>query len=348
MKIDFNLRKVVLLIGCILTACVIVAIPLSLLSNASNKTLDYIEVPLNWDKSYVEDATAYEEYNQKFATWDWSTYKPEETDTFTTYTVFNTESDMEFEERSFNTYERIELDIETYTTTNIDISKHDAEIAMLPENEAWDYISNGLWTSYPKGSFASNLDKLQKLKENNTETITVKCWYWKDPKDPYNLEKTTVTKVFAVNSKLARTFEHIFDDIYKHPSKPVINIGDGGMGTWVLRGKNHKASNTMSAHSLGVAIDINPSTGSFYVNGAWYGNAYGQKVMPETIWKQLPNVQKKYHVLYDGCPIVEIFKSYGFYWGGDWSSTKDAMHLSYIGDGSTARETGIKNYLERK
>ena len=162
------------------------------------------------------------------------------------------------------------------------------------------------------------------------------------------MSKKTITKTFAVNSKIASVFEHIFEDIYKHPSQPVINIGDKGMGTWVLRGKNHKDSNTMSSHSLGVAIDINPSTGSFYVNGKWYGNAYGQNKMPSSMWSQLPEVQKKYHVLYDGCPIVEIFKSYGFYWGGDWTSGTDAMHLSYIGDGSSARATGIKNFNERR
>ena len=147
---------------------------------------------------------------------------------------------------------------------------------------------------------------------------------------------------------IRNTFVHIFEDIYDDPSKPIINIADKGMGTWVLRGKNHNSANEMSAHALGCAIDINPSTGSVNINGKWYGNGYNQAVLSKEIWTQLPETHSKYHILYDGCPIVEVFKSYGFYWGGDWTSPKDCMHLSYIGDGSDARLIGVSNYEQRK
>jgi len=56
---------------------------------------------------------------------------------------------------------------------------------------------------------------------------------------------------------------------------------------------------TLSFHALALAIDIN-----------WGENSYGK---PGTI---------------RGTGIVEVFKKYGFTWGGDWS-TPDDMHFQY-------------------
>ena len=299
--------------------------------------LDGLKIPVSWDRSYVESSEAYE---IQFAYDDisWETVPPDAIEEFAAVTI-----DAKLPEASFSFAADGYASVKTPNQTASDV-----EIALMSENEAWEYITNGLWTEYPTSSFKANKSKLVELQQTNTETITVRVWYWANPDDETDMRKVTKTKTFAVNSKLARTFEHIFEDIYNDPMKPIINLADTAMGTWVLRGKNHNDSKTMSAHSLGVAIDINPSTGSFNVNGTWYGNAYGQRAMPESVWKLLPETHKKYHVLYNGSPIVEIFKSYGFYWGGDWKSGTDSMHLSYLGDGSSARKTGIANYNERK
>lgn len=298
--------------------------------------LSDVQVPVNWDRTYTENADDYAkqfEYDSS----SWSTVEPNAEEKFAAVTVDSPpEAAFEF---AADGYANVSVHSQTAS---------DRELALMTENKAWEYITNGIWTEYPTTSFNANKDKLVELQQTNTETITVKVWYWANPDSDTDMRKVTREKTFAVNSKLARTFEHIFEDIYNDPTKPVVNIGDSAMGTWVLRGKNHNGSKTMSAHSLGVAIDINPSTGSFNVNGTWYGNAYGQKAMPEYIWKQLPECHKKYHVLYNGSPIVEIFKSYGFYWGGDWKSGTDSMHLSYLGDGRSARSTGIANYKERE
>ena len=62
-----------------------------------------------------------------------------------------------------------------------------------------------------------------------------------------------------------------------------------------------------SLHSWGIAIDINPETNPYQP-----GN-YG----PPTT--DIPP------------QIIEIFKKYGFAWGGDWPGERDAMHFEWYG-----------------
>lgn len=324
------ISKTKLLVGSLLTiasvSVICGAVVLHAKTNTSNTYV--VEMPSNWSKDYFESQYDYDTYVDNIV--DWSTVTPTE-DQIVTYEAGDTSTSFE---------------VISSPATN-SITDKDRSIIMLNENDAWSLVSGGIYKSYPTSSFSANKNNLKKIQQENTETITVKCWYWEDPSDNTNFNKVTVTKTFAVNTNIADLFVHAFEDIYNHPSKPIINIGDKGMGTWVLRGKNHNPNRTMSSHSLGVTIDINPSTGSFCVNGTWYGNAYGQKAMPADVWYNLPETHNKYHVLYKGCPIVEIFKSYGFYWGGDWTSGTDCMHIGFLGDGNNCRTTGQSNYQSR-
>lgn len=310
------------------------------LAYASAKESDGIvisELPNgNYDSSYYEDPVAYGELEQMESI-DWETYQADPLEEFTTVSMDSALTTASFVESSTNFHD----------SHSIDVSISDAEKIMLSEDDAWKLVSDGLYTQYPSGNFLENKDTLMEIQKRNTKTIKVKVWYWEDPSDDTNFNKVTAVKTFAVNSGIASLFEHAFEAIYNDPSQPVINLADGGMGTWVIRGKNHNNYARMSTHSLGCCIDLNPGTGSFYINGKWYGNAYGQRAMSKEIWENLPECHKKYHVLYAGSPIVEIFKSYGFVWGGDWESGTDPMHLSWIGEGSNTRSKGQANYTSR-
>ena len=75
--------------------------------------------------------------------------------------------------------------------------------------------------------------------------------------------------------------------------------------------RNMVSGNKVSAHSYGVAIDVN-----------WNSNP----MIGYTSGNYKPG-EDPYAVTTE---VVNIFKKYGFYWGGDWSSSKDYMHFSYI------------------
>ena len=69
----------------------------------------------------------------------------------------------------------------------------------------------------------------------------------------------------------------------------------------------------LSNHSYGLAIDINPVQNPYYAGG---------RVSPEGAFydASVPGT------LYDGHPVVILFKSLGWRWGGDWSEP-DYQHF---------------------
>lgn len=84
---------------------------------------------------------------------------------------------------------------------------------------------------------------------------------------------------------------------------------DNGCFNWrAMTGSSSKMSN----HSFGIAVDINPAFNP-YVNGT-----------SSSTWNNAPA-----HFKIDG-EIVEIWKKYGFSWGGDYKNIRDYMHFEYI------------------
>lgn len=129
-----------------------------------------------------------------------------------------------------------------------------------------------------------------------------------------NGEKISSTKFITVNSALADDVKAIFEEIYALPQKyPIKSVGGY---CW-----RNSSSGRLSQHSFGTCIDINPNE-NYYVSakGAIYSGSY---------WK--PNDDP--YSIAPGDGIIEIFAKYGWGWGGNaWSSSRDYMHFTYLGN----------------
>ena len=175
--------------------------------------------------------------------------------------------------------------------------------------------------------------------------VVVNVWKWSNPGDDDDMSKEPGQVTIRCNKYVQYVIKAAFDEIYAHPSKPVINTYDG---CWVCRGIGWNDDKKPSAHSYGCAIDLNAeATVGDYTNK----NPGGDKIPTTAEWNSLPECHAKYELFSPDHPIVCIFKKYGFYWGGEFSTT-DGMHFGLIGDyipyASDRSEHGIPNHNDYK
>lgn len=115
-----------------------------------------------------------------------------------------------------------------------------------------------------------------------------------------------VTTVNGVNKKI----ERISAELEKLPmSYRKYLVNPGGSFYW----RNVKSEKYLSAHSFGIAIDINSHYGNYWLWDWQRGKQRG-----------------KYLTYHNNIPmrIVEIFEQEGFLWGGRWYFY-DTMHFEY-------------------
>ncbi len=80
---------------------------------------------------------------------------------------------------------------------------------------------------------------------------------------------------------------------------------------------------TLSMHSYGLAIDINPLQNPFVGADGYVRNRYARPYRDRS--QYLPGM------IHDGDVVVEAFEGIGWAWGGGWSGGKDYMHFSLNG-----------------
>jgi poly-gamma-glutamate synthesis protein (capsule biosynthesis protein) len=89
--------------------------------------------------------------------------------------------------------------------------------------------------------------------------------------------------------------------------------------------RNATGSKKWSKHSYGKAIDLNPIENPYISRKGRISHKASLKYR-KRVHKSTSHADKA--VLLKDDKIVKIFKSYGWKWGGDWSSIKDYQHFS--------------------
>ena len=136
-----------------------------------------------------------------------------------------------------------------------------------------------------------------------------------------------------VHKDVAIEIEQIFGELYSlsfpmNSVKPMYHFGgsdDASMtdnNTSSFNCRKVKNSVRYSEHSYGTAIDINP----FF--NPW---VQGTRVDPPTAGLYADRTMQIPGVILVHSDIVQIFKKYGWFWGGTWRSAQDYQHFSKSG-----------------
>ena len=144
----------------------------------------------------------------------------------------------------------------------------------------------------------------------STQMVTFDVPVWKMNSSG---KRYSSTWSITVNRKLAASVRCIFSDIYRLDIKFPFNYLKGFMYRKV-GGSGLVNSKLLSIHSFGAAIDIN-----FWDNDNDYYLGKGN---------DLRNKDNPYCIPQE---VIDIFASYGWYWGGDFEICVDSMHFQYYG-----------------
>ncbi len=172
----------------------------------------------------------------------------------------------------------------------------------------------------------------------------------------YNYHHDIVVGEMIVNRYLAeevlaifqKLFEHeveifsirLIDDFFFNSSDP--NEADFysmiSNNTSAFNYRNITSSNTLSNHSKGMAIDINPIENPYVSKN---------KVEPSNTKEEYTNEVERNsssnpHVIRKGDIIYSTFQEFGFEWGGEWNSLKDYQHFEKVVSEEVSKEVEEK------
>lgn len=187
-----------------------------------------------------------------------------------------------------------------YQTCTVTVERN---ISLAYDGETYSEKCDRIFGTYLSRSEYRNYYSSSTEAKSHMKTITIKAW---DFTDSSHTDKYTRTFYLTVHENIADTVQAIFDEIYNGSEQfPIHSVGGY---RWDYD----------SEHTIGVAIDINP-TENYYIN-----YKTGQTV--GSYWK--PH-EDPYSIPTDG-EVAQIFNKYGFT-QGIWSNSADYMHFSYFG-----------------
>jgi len=142
-----------------------------------------------------------------------------------------------------------------------------------------------------------------------------------------------------VHKDVANMVVNIFKELYtiKYPIYQMRLISDFNGNDWKsIEADNTSAfncrlltgsSNKWSNHAYGMAIDLNPIENP-YISHTGHIAHKMSLLYRKRIHKQSRGIADR-AVLVKGDKVVQIFKKYGWKWGGDWKRIKDYQHFSF-------------------
>ena len=143
---------------------------------------------------------------------------------------------------------------------------------------------------------------------SHMKTISIPVWKL----DTIRNTKYPSKMYLSINGVLECEIMKIFTEIYNHSEKFPIKSVYGYVWREIVGGESR------SHHSYGTAIDINPNENYMIKNGTIIAGSLYQ-----------PGVNQ-YSMSSNGS-VITTFKKHNWLWGGDWYSSKDYMHLTYLG-----------------
>ncbi|MBQ7057361.1 MAG: M15 family metallopeptidase [Bacteroidaceae bacterium] len=150
----------------------------------------------------------------------------------------------------------------------------------------------------------------------------------------YDKDSTEHTGELICNKHIANDLKEIFQELYRlrYPIERMQLIDDfdaddersmQANNTSCFNYRSIAGSKKLSAHSRGMAVDINPL----------YNPCVKQRkdgtisIQPSTARKYADRSKKwPYQITIDD-PCYRLFIKHGFKWGGNWRSTKDYQHF---------------------
>lgn len=195
-----------------------------------------------------------------------------------------------------------------------------SSIMSMSDTEAW-FALTGYYSSNEANTYATKSDMESRMVYIS---VPIRVWNSADA-DDYSTKKSMVK--LRVNRELASLYTNFFNELYEETGSEdnlfVVNPSEIGCYNY----RKNTSGTRLSAHSYGVACDLNWST---------VGNRYNDHVYTKSEWINLDKSKSKYYIIYKGSKVVEIAHKYTLSWGGEWRSVTDAMHFSFIGDETRA------------
>ncbi len=142
------------------------------------------------------------------------------------------------------------------------------------------------------------------------------------------------TGELVVNASVAAAVQKVFGRLFtaRFPLEDVRIVepadltaeptGDGNETAAFVCRPVRGTTSTPSAHSYGLAVDINPFQNPYHK---------GASVLPELASAYLDRSARRPGMIESGDVVTRAFAEAGWTWGGSWTSTKDIMHFSANG-----------------